>query len=890
MKRTLCLNIVLALSFSALLTHAQLRSAGYIDTSFAAPCLSNTFNFTNRALALQADGRILFGGNYSVPLVCQGMNGIGRLRTNGAADTTFISPFTVNNLVNAIAFQSDGRIVVGGWLSDGASIFAVARLGVNGALDGTFVRELAGGNIFANALAVLPDDRIIMVGYERTGPGNIGVMTRLSRNGIIDSTFQGTTPVSPNGQGISAVALQSGKIILGGSFTSYSDGVQTLSRDGIVRLQSSGIIDVPFLPPISNADIRAILVQPDGKILVAGRFTFSRTSGLVNRCLVRLNENGSEDTSFEGGVDGQGTIGLALALQPDGKILLGHTFGIVRLNTNSVIDSTFGPLNAVGLLGTEADVATSLALLPDKRVLVGATRVGVDATQRRTITRLWGDIPPPPVITQQPVTQTVDAGTNVTFSVIATGAPPIFFQWRKDGVKIPNATNTTLALNNVNSTDTANYTVVATNFGGAVTSQVARLIVEFDTSALTLITNGQGAVLPNLTKEPLEIGRSYTITARPVVGNLFSNWTGDVTSSSPVLTFVMQTNMTIVVNFVPSPFIPVKGIYNGLFFNTGAPAHESAGALALTLDDKGGIRGSVKMGTRTRKFKGTFSVERTATVTLPATATAPALFLEMEIDVVNAIITGSISFGTNASTNSSALVAYRNPFSSRSFPAPMSGNYNAVLPGVDDPTLAPAGDGSATLTLSTAGRISGGGALADGTMFRVLSASSVNAQVPVYVPLYAGRGSLFGWLTVTNGDVTDVSGTLWWIKPGTVGGLFYPAGFSNEVATLGSRYIAPARGTPVLTLNNGVVILTSGNLAEPLTNSITLGGDNRIVGDNQLTLTISPVKGTVSGSFVDPLLARKRIVKGIALPKQDQARGFFLGNDQGGRLLIGEAP
>jgi len=885
MKRTSCFALLLAaLMFATPPANAQLRSAGYIDTSFAAPCVSNTFNFTNRALALQSDGRILFGGNFSISLAC--VNGIGRLRTNGAHDATFISPFTVNNLVNAIGFQSDGRILVGGLLSDGASIFAVARLGVNGAMDNTFARDLSGGNIVVNTFAVLSDDRIIVAGYERTGPGNIGVMTRLSRNGLIDSTFQGTTPVSPNGQGISAVALQSGKVILGGSFTSYSDGIQSLSRDGIVRLNSNGIIDVPFLPLISSADIRALLVQPDGKILVAGRFTFKN---LVNRCLARLNEDGSEDLSFVN-VDGAGTTGFALALQPDGKILLGHSFGVVRLNTNGAIDTTFGPLNAANSLGTEADIATSLAVLSDKRVLVGATRVGVGATQRRTITRLWGDIPPPPVITQQPVTQTVDAGTNVTFSVVATGAPPIFFQWRKDGVKIPNATNTTLTLNNVNSTDTANYTVVATNFGGAVTSHVARLIVEFDTSPLTLITNGVGAVLPNLTKTPLEIGRSYTITARPAVGNLFSNWTGDVMSSSPVLTFVMQTNLTIIVNFVPSPFIPVKGVYNGLFFNTGAPTHESAGAVALTLDDKGGLRGSVRMGTRVRKFTGAFSVERMAAISLPATATGPPLFLELEIDIVNAIITGSVSFATNASTNSSALVAYRNPFSSRLLPTPTAGNYNAALPGVDDPTVAPGGDGFSTLAVSTAGRVSGGGALADGTAFRVLSATAVNAQVPVYVPLYLGRGSLFGWLTITNGEVNDVSGTLWWIKPGTVGGTFYPAGFSNQVEVIGSRYVAPARGTPVLALVNGVVILSGGNLPEPFTNSITLGGDNRIVGDNQLALTISPVKGSVAGSFVDPGANRRRTVKGVALPKQNQARGFFLGTSESGRVFVGEAP
>src|SRR5207249_2736380 len=174
---------------------------------------------------------------------------------------------------------------------------------------------------------------------------------------------------------------------------------------------------------------------------------------------------------------------------------------------------------------------------------------------------------------------------NVTFSVIATGAPPIFYQWRRNGMKIKGATNTTFTLTNVHSPDIANYSVVATNISGAVTSSLARLIVDFQTDTLTLITNGLGAVLPDLTRAPLEIDRTYTITAKPVVGNLFSNWTGGVTSSMPVLTFTMKSNLTIVANFVASPFLPVKGAYNGLFYNPDSPAHEHAGATTLTLDD-----------------------------------------------------------------------------------------------------------------------------------------------------------------------------------------------------------------------------------------------------------------------------------------------------------------
>jgi hypothetical protein len=366
------------------------------------------------------------------------------------------------------------------------------------------------------------------------------------------------------------------------------------------------------------------------------------------------------------------------------------------------------------------------------------------------------------------VTQSLEAGMNASFSVLATGTPPIFYQWRKNGAPIKDQTNSTLLLTNVHSTDTANYVVVVSNAGGAVTSAVARLIVSFHTAALTVVVDGAGTVKPNLDGRALEIGRTYTLTAKPAAGNIFSNWTGSVTSSAPVLNFVMESNLVLVATFVPSPFPPVKGVYNGLFFDAVAPAHANAGALALTLDDKGRIRGTVRMGARTRRFVGTFSAERIANVVLAATGVDPALSLALQLDTETGVISGDVSNTTFHST----LTAYRNPFSSSANPAPNSGKYNAALPGADDAALAPAGEGFAAIVASTSGRISGKGTLADGAMFKLLSATADNAAVPVYASLYGGRGSLFGWLTISNTGANDVSGTLWWTRPSGVSDRF----------------------------------------------------------------------------------------------------------------------
>ena len=883
-RRSLIWLAALAFLSPAVITRAQQRAEGFIDTNFMTQCFGNS----PRAMAVQFDGKILVGGTFFSPgTAC--VDALDRLTPEGRDDTTFNAPFFAGDQVHAVAMQGS-KIIVAGRMG-GADAYALGRLNASGTLDLTFQRVSASNFRVFYALMIQPDGKIVAAGDANVGAAGMqetGVIVRVGPNGQADDNFVSGV-VAPSAADTPVVAALApsvdGKILVGGGLTH----LRGVARNRLGRLLSDGNLDSAYNPPFESiGSVRALLTQPDGKTLVAGD-SIRITGSLLDRSLVRLNSNGTVDESFQP-LPSSSAIGLSLLLQGDGKIILGHSAGVVRLNTNGTVDVDFGPQNATSGFGTSADNAASLALTANSNILVGARIVQNGSTEGKGVTRVFGfiaPIPPKPVIVSQPLSQIVGSGTNVAFSVMATGAPPLGYQWFKNKVKIKTETGTNLTLLNVDSRSAGDYTVVVTNLGGATTSLVAHLTVKFNTSPLTIITNGLGVVLPDLTKNELEIGRIYTITAKPAVGNLFSNWTGGVTSSSPVLTFVMRTNLELVVNFVPSPFIPVKGTYNGLFYNTGNPAHTNAGAVTVMLDDKGGIRGSVRMGTKVRKFKGAFSLERTALVTLPATIKDPPLTLAMDIDVVNAIITGSVSFATNVSPDASTLLAYRNPFSSSANPAPSAGLYNSAFPGAEDAATAPGGDGFSALTVSASGRVSGKGTLADGSPLKILSATSRDAQVPVYVALYGGRGSIFGWLTVTNGDASDVRGTLWWTKPNSPG-VFYPGGFVHTVDPIGSFYTAPPAQTPVITLVNGVAILSGGNLVAPLTSSVTLGGDNKIISDNQLTLTISPAKGTVTGSFVDPTTNKKRTVKGIALPAQNQTRGFFLGTDQSGRLFVGE--
>jgi len=85
--------------------------------------------------------------------------------------------------------------------------------------------------------------------------------------------------------------------------------------------------------------------------------------------------------------------------------------------------------------------------------------------------------PTPPTIVSQPQSQTVNAGSDVTFNVGATGSPPLSYRWRKNGVIIPGATSSNLTLLNVQSTNAGLYSVIVSNSAGSVLSQSAQLTV-----------------------------------------------------------------------------------------------------------------------------------------------------------------------------------------------------------------------------------------------------------------------------------------------------------------------------------------------------------------------------------------------------------------------------
>jgi uncharacterized delta-60 repeat protein len=226
-----------------------------------------------------------------------------------------------NNPVLALAVQPDGKVLVGGQFTTiaGQTRNRLARLNADGSLDSGFAATDVDNDV--NAIAVQADGRIVIGGaFTQVGAYLRNHIARLNADGSVDTAFD----PSANGTSVNALALQpDGKLVLGGGFTSLSpSGGGALTRNNIARLNADGSVDTAFNPNASG-NVLALALQPDGKLVAGGVFTSLAPNGggaITRNHIVRLNADGSVDTAFDPNAD---SYVAALALQPDGKLLLG---------------------------------------------------------------------------------------------------------------------------------------------------------------------------------------------------------------------------------------------------------------------------------------------------------------------------------------------------------------------------------------------------------------------------------------------------------------------------------------------------------------------------------------------------------------------------------------
>jgi uncharacterized delta-60 repeat protein len=298
----------------------------------------------------------------------------------GALDTTFgiggkaLADFVgAADRANAIALQADGKIVAVGATSFGGGLrnFAVARYNPDGSRDTTFnpdgeqvhngiqVTDFAGDNDEAHGVAIQADGKILVAGSTVAGNQFSFALARYDSLGNLDPDFgtNGTVTTTGTGFGYALAVQPDGKFIVAGGSNGSGDWV-------LVRYNPDGkTLDAGFgtggmvTTDIDGhfAEAHGVVLQPDGKIVVAGKTTDG--AGGHRFALARYNTNGSPDITFDG--DGKTTADFggiddessSVALQADGKIVVaGSTsdsdstsaVAVARFNLDGSLDSTFG--------------------------------------------------------------------------------------------------------------------------------------------------------------------------------------------------------------------------------------------------------------------------------------------------------------------------------------------------------------------------------------------------------------------------------------------------------------------------------------------------------------------------------------------------------------------
>lgn len=275
-------------------TSAANNRLGELDPTFN-PVLLNTSVNSNHsyanAVAVQPDGKILYAG-FFLTVDGQSRNYIVRFNADGTLDSSFDSGGTVNEIINSMALQADGKIV--------------------------------GGGAFSN-----------VAGQLRQG------IARLNADGSFDPTFRvNFTPTNVLIGNTSVVVQADGKIVFSGNFHDAYGQIDGQSRNGIARVNSDGSLDATFITTSATCAGTRIAVQPEGKVI---------TNCGGGAGISRLNANGTLDTSFNVGSGANGSVD-AVVLQADGKILVGGQFtafngqtrnGLARLNANGSLDAAF---------------------------------------------------------------------------------------------------------------------------------------------------------------------------------------------------------------------------------------------------------------------------------------------------------------------------------------------------------------------------------------------------------------------------------------------------------------------------------------------------------------------------------------------------------------------
>lgn len=571
-----------------------------------------------KAVAVQQDGKVVvvgtldLGGGDTDSVVL-------RYNVDGTPDTSFgtAGAFTwggpAADAGNAVAIQTDGKIVVVGTYNNGnGNTWIMAyRLNTNGTFDTSFngsgeIVFTSAGADSGNGVAIDSNGKIVIAGTDDLGVGGKFLwVARLNPNGTYDNTFN---PVSVNSFGNIALSRNPGEDATGMAVAVQPDNkiVVTGSADNgngttvmwVVRLTTAGVLDTTFN---STGDIaigsngrhigNAVAIDAVGKIVLVGTYDWnnhvSNSAQQTDIWLQRLNSNGTPDTTFfvnggTGGVTYGGTgndTGSGVLVQPDGMILVVGTFDqgantaawIQRVKDNGQPSTTFNggqPFFTISGTGNFAGAAAALQNGPNI-ILAGTGSATNGSTSTLMTARLFGNSYPLTVTITGNGTVTADKGTLLYNGTVGTE-----YYYPNEVVTLTPAP----AVGNAFSA-----------WGGACLGQGATCTVTMD--AAKDVTATFSAIIPRLTVNMIlngnppsiaggavnsspggisctggscsenftPFGTSVTLTATPAWHTIFNGWTGDCTGTGSCAVTMDAAQKTVDATFSPNYRVRVTG-------------------------------------------------------------------------------------------------------------------------------------------------------------------------------------------------------------------------------------------------------------------------------------------------------------------------------------------
>jgi uncharacterized delta-60 repeat protein len=356
-----------------------------------------------QSIAIQPDDKIIVGGytshdglNYDFALVRYHANGILD-HTFGIEGKVFTPVGRSADFGKAITLQADGKILLGGYSSNGNnSDFALVRYNSNGCLDfnfgenGKVVTDIGGFNDYGKSIAIQSNGKIVVTGESYNGNDYDFATIRYNSDGSLDNTFANNgiaiTDINNDNNNAEALAIDFfGNILIVG----YS--VMDSNKDiSIIRYNSNGVLDVGFngsgklcidIDQVDNT-ANAIILQRDGNIIVTG---YSNNAEYNAFAMLRIMKNGKLDYDFgdngkvTASLEKDGIKGTSLALQSDGKILVGgykhngkdYDFTLMRFTEDGGIDDYFSDNGVItSEIQTSNDYCYAVNIQQDGKILL----------------------------------------------------------------------------------------------------------------------------------------------------------------------------------------------------------------------------------------------------------------------------------------------------------------------------------------------------------------------------------------------------------------------------------------------------------------------------------------------------------------------------------------